>query len=454
MRLFYRKTMKQITFIILTLLFPVAILAQFAGEWQGKLTIGQAELTLVFKFAQQDTTITGTLDVPQQGAKNLPIDKIKLNGNKITLTISAIGLDYEGTLNEGNMPTIEGEIRQMGYTFPVTLKPNIKVNRPQTPKGPFPYLQEEVVFYNSTDGNRLSGTLIKPLMMNDKTPVAVLISGSGQQNRDEEIMEHKPFWVIADHLARNGIATLRYDDRGIGGSEDKNITSATTETFKNDALSAIEFLKGRGLNNIGVIGHSEGGLIAFILGAESADLNFIISLAGTAVSGDQILIEQNRLLLEKSGVPTDIIDSYCGLLKEIYDLKRSGAQFDRKSKITELKTKYSHLPLQMTGNIAALLQPQPWIDYFISYDPTNALKNIKCHTLALNGENDVQVIGTQNINALKQHIPSELLTTKTYPTLNHLFQHSTTGMPNEYYQIEETISPEVLTDITKWIKNK
>ena len=445
--------MKHLASILLALLFPMVISAQFNGEWKGKLTMGQSELSLIFKFSQQDSNITGSLDVPQQGAKNLPINKIKLNGNNISLVISAIGFNYEGTLNENNY-IIEGNMSQNGYNFPLNLEKHVKVNRPQTPQPPFPYLQEEVVFYSSIDSNKFAGTLVKPLMMNANTPVAVLISGSGQQNRDEELMEHKPFWVIADHLARNGIATLRYDDRGIGGSEAKNLTSATTETFKNDALSAIEFLKGRGLNNIGVIGHSEGGLIAFILGAESADLNFIISLAGTAVSGDKILIEQNRLLLEKSDAPTDIIKSYCDLLKEIYDLKRSGAQFDRESKITELKAKYSHLPLQMTGNIAALLQPQPWIDYFISYDPTNALKNIKCRTLALNGENDVQVIAPQNINALKQHIPSDLLTTKTYPTLNHLFQHSTTGMPNEYYQIEETISPEVLTDITKWIKNK
>lgn len=445
--------MKHLTSILLTLLFPMVISAQFNGEWKGKLTIGQSELSLIFKFSQQDSIVTGSLDVPQQGAKNLPINKIKLNGNNISLVISAIGFNYEGTLNESNS-IIEGNMSQNGYNFPLNLEKHEKINRPQTPQPPFPYFQEEVVFYSSIDDNKFAGTLVKPLIMNTNTPVAVLISGSGQQNRDEELMEHKPFWVIADHLARNGIATLRYDDRGIGGSEAKNLTSATTETFKNDALSAIEFLKGRGLNNIGVIGHSEGGLIAFILGAESADLNFIISLAGTAVSGDKILIEQNRLLLEKSDAPTDIINSYCDLLKEIYDLKRSGAQLDRESKITELKAKYSHLPLQMTGNIAALLQPQPWIDYFISYDPTNALKNIKCRTLALNGENDVQVIAPQNINALKQHIPSDLLTTKTYPTLNHLFQHSITGMPNEYYQIEETISPEVLTDITKWIKNK
>lgn len=446
--------MKQISFIILALLFPMSIFAQFAGEWQGKLSMGQSELILVFKFAQQDTTIIGTLNVPQQGAKNLPIDKIKLNGNKITLTISAIGLDYEGTLNEGDMPTIEGEIRQMGYTFPVTLKPNIKVNRPQTPKGPFPYLQEEVVFYNSTDGNKLSGTLIKPLMMNEKTPIAVLVSGSGQQNRDEEIMEHKPFWVIADHLARNGIATLRYDDRGIGGSDAIGLTTATSETFKGDALAAVNYLKNKGLKNIGIIGHSEGGLIAFMLGAEIEDLRFIISLAGTAVSGDQILIEQNRLLLEKSGVSTNIIASYCDLLKEIYNIKRSNSQFDKESKIAELKNKYSNLPLQMTDNIAALLQPQPWIDFFISYDPTEALKKIGCRVLALNGSNDVQVIASQNINTLQKHVASELLTTKIYSELNHLFQHSTTGMPNEYYQIEETISPEVLKDIVNWIKNE
>lgn len=446
--------MKQISFIILALLFPMSIFAQFAGEWQGKLSMGQSELILVFKFAQQDTTITGTLDVPQQGAKNLPIDKIKINGNKITLTISAIGLDYEGTLNEGDMPTIEGEIRQMGYTFPVTLKPNIKVNRPQTPKGPFPYLQEEVVFYNSTDGNKLSGTLIKPLMMDEKTPIAVLVSGSGQQNRDEEIMEHKPFWVIADHLARNGIATLRYDDRGIGGSDAIGLTTATSETFKGDALAAINYLKNKGLKNIGIIGHSEGGLIAFMLGAEIEDLRFIISLAGTAVSGNQILIEQNRLLLEKSGVSTNIIASYCDLLKEIYNIKRSNSQFDKESKIAELKNKYSNLPLQMTDNIAALLQPQAWIDYFISYDPTDALKKITCKILALNGNKDVQVIANQNISALKQHIPSEQLTTKIYPDLNHLFQHCNTGMPNEYYQIEETIAPEILIDITNWIKTE
>lgn len=446
--------MKQISFIILALLFPMSIFAQFAGEWQGKLSMGQSELILVFKFAQQDTTITGTLDVPQQGAKNLPIDKIKLNDNKITLTISAIGLRYEGTLNEGDMPTIEGEIRQMGYTFPVTLKPNIKVNRPQTPKGPFPYLQEEVAFYNSTDGNKLSGTLIKPLMMNEKTPIAVLVSGSGQQNRDEEIMEHKPFWVIADHLARNGIATLRYDDRGIGGSDAIGLTTATSETFKGDALAAVNYLKNKGLKNIGIIGHSEGGLIAFMLGAEIEDLRFIISLAGTAVSGNQILIEQNRLLLEKSGVSTNIIASYCDLLKEIYNIKRSNSQFDKESKIAELKNKYSNLPLQMTDNIAALLQPQAWIDYFISYDPTDALKKITCKILALNGNKDVQVIANQNISALKQHIPSEQLTTKIYPDLNHLFQHCNTGMPNEYYQIEETIAPEILIDITNWIKTE
>ncbi len=443
--------MKHTISILLALLLSTITYAQFTGEWQGKLSMGQTELTLVFKFKQQDSIVIGTLDVPQQGAKDLPIDKISINNNNISLIINKINLNYEGSLNESNS-IIEGSMSQNGYKFSLILKPNIKINRPQTPQPPFPYLQEEVIFYNPTDGNKLAGTLAKPLLMNANTPIAVLISGSGQQNRDEELMEHKPFWVIADHLARNGIATLRYDDRGVGGSEAVGLTTATTANFKGDALAAIDFLKNKGLKNIGVIGHSEGGLIAFMLGAEVEGLNFVISLAGTAVSGDQILIEQNRLLLEKSGLSADIVNSYCTLLNDIYSLKRSGAQFDRESKITEFKAKYTYLPLQMTGNIAALLQPQPWIDFFISYDPTEALKKIGCRVLALNGSNDVQVIASQNINALQKHVASELLTTKIYLNLNHLFQHSTTGMPNEYYKIEETIAPEVLIDITKWIK--
>ena len=403
--------MKYIISILLASLFPIITYAQFSGEWKGKLIMGQSELALIFKFVQQDSVISGALDVLQQGAKNLPIDKITINSNNISLAINAIGFNYEGSLNESNS-IIKGTMSQNGYNFPLNLEKHIKVNRPQTPQPPFPYLQEEVVFFNSADGNKFTGTLIKPLMMNENTPVAVMVSGSGQQNRDEELMEHKPFWVIADHLARNGIASLSYDDRGIGGSDATGLASATTKTFKDDALAAIDFLKNRGLKNIGVIGHSEGGLIAFMLGAEIEDLKFVVSLAGTAVSGDQILIEQNRLLLKKSDIATSIITSYCELLKEIYNIKRNTPTFDKETTITELKNKYSHLPSQMTNNIAALLQPQPWIDYFISYDPTNDLKNIKCRTLALNGENDVQVLATQNIEAIKKQIPSELLTTK------------------------------------------
>lgn len=445
-----------ISTLLTILLFPIIISAQFNGEWKGILKIGQSELSLVFKFEQQDSTIIATLDVPQQGAKDIPIDKIKIEGNKILLNIKSIGFDYEGVINENIPPVIEGKMNQMGYTFPLNLEKHQQVNRPQTPKGPFPYFQEEVIFYNSTDGNKLSGTLVKPLMMNENTPIAVLVSGSGQQNRDEELMEHKPFWVIADHLARNGIASLRYDDRGIGGSEAKNLDKATSETFKDDALAAIEYLKSREKKNIGIIGHSEGGLIAFMLGAESDDVKFIISLAGTAVSGDKILMEQNRILLEKSAVASETIDLYCALLNEIYTLKRDNNGeyiIQNFNTIAEnLKNKYKNLPDQLANNISALLQPQPWIDFFISYDPTEDLKNIKCKTLALNGGKDVQVMANSNINAIKQHIDSYLLTTKIYPNLNHLFQNCDSGMPNEYYNIEETIAIEVLNDIVEWIK--
>ena len=447
--------MKHTISILLTLLLSTITYAQFAGEWKGKLVMGQTELALVFKFVQHDSVVTGTLDVPQQGAKDLPIDKIYVSDNNISLSISAIGFNYDGKLDESNS-TIEGSMSQNGYSFPLVLKPNIKVNRPQTPKSPFPYKQEEVVFYNYLDNNKFTGTLVTPLLMKPTTPIAILVSGSGQQNRDEELMEHKPFWVIADYLARNGIATLRYDDRGVGGSGTINLLNSTTETFKTDAASAIKYLKEKGYLNIGVIGHSEGGLIAYMLGAESDDLCFIVSLAGTAVGGDQILIEQNRLLLEKSGVPQATTSSYCELLSEIYTLKKKQttdylAQ-NREQIITDLKYKYSTLPDQLKANIPALLQSQPWIDFFITYDPTPALKQIKCRTLALNGEKDVQVIASQNISAAQSHIPSNLLTTKIYPNLNHLFQNCETGMPIEYAQIEETISPEVLKDIVNWIR--
>ena len=230
------------------------------------------------------------------------------------------------------------------------------------------------------------------------------------------------------------------------------IAKALAQLYLHVAYLTIIIYVHEALARAGLLHDSHVGHHHAMLGAEVEDLKFIVSLAGTAVSGDKILIEQNRLLLEKSGVASDVVTSYCELLKDIYDLKRSNVQFDREDKIKELKAKYSNLSLQMTGNIAALLQPQAWIDYFISYDPTDALKKITCKVLALNGDKDVQVIANQNISALKQHIPAEQLTTKIYPDLNHLFQHCNTGMPNEYYQIEETIAPEVLKDITSWIK--
>ena len=423
--------------------------ASFNGKWKGNLDLGQAKLTLVFNIQQSDNT--ATLDIREQGIKGLEVDKVNITDSTIHLTISAIGFTYKGT-HAQNTPIIKGEMQQNGYTFPLVLEPYTEVKRHQTPQGPFPYKQEEIVFYNHLDGNKFTGTLVTPLLMKPNTPVVVLVSGSGQQNRDEEIMDHRPFWVIADHLARNGIASLRYDDRGVGGSEAIGLKDATTETFKTDAASAIKYLKEKGYLNIGILGHSEGGLIAFMLAAESEDVSFIISLAGTAIAGDKILIEQNRLILNKSGIPTNTVDEYCMLLNDIFSIKRSSKIDNREHIAIELREKYSQLPEQLLTNIPALLQPQAWIDFFIGYDPTSDLQKIRCKCLVLNGEKDIQVVAQQNINAAKKHIKQEILTTKTYPNLNHLFQNCQTGMPLEYGQIEETISLEVLHDIVAWIK--
>ena len=445
--------LKCLTIFLTSCLFSTSCYAEisFDGRWKGDLNLGQAKLTLVFNIQHTDAEQSATLDIREQNVKGLEVDKMNITDSTIRLSISAIGFTFKGTLTE-ETPIIKGEMHQNGYTFPLSLEPYAEVKRPQTPQAPFPYRQEEVAFYNHLDGNKFTGTLVTPLLMKANTPIAILVSGSGQQNRDEELMDHRPFLVIADYLARNGIATLRYDDRGIGGSEATNLLSSTTETFKTDAASAIKFLKDKGYLNIGIIGHSEGGLIAYMLGAESADLSFIISLAGTAVGGDSILLQQNRLILEKSNVPQATISSYCNLLSEIYTLKRTQTIDNREQIISMLKEKYCTLPDQLKANLPALLQSQPWLDYFITYDPTPTLQQIKCRTLALNGEKDVQVVATQNISAAQRHIPSELLTTKIYPNLNHLFQNCTTGMPIEYAQIEETISPEVLKDIVNWIR--
>ncbi len=324
--------------------------------------------------------------------------------------IPMIGAKYEGMLF---MNSFMGTYTQNGMEFNLTLKQgNPKPKRPQTPAGPFPYETEEVTFRNGDAS--FGGTLTKPAEADAGTPILLMVSGSGQQDRDETLMDHKPFAVIADAFAREGIATLRYDDRGVGASTG-DLKEATTDTFATDAQAGIEFLRSRGYRKVGVLGHSEGGTIAFMLAASENGPDFIISLAGMAENGEATLLAQTEKIAMAQGLPEAQAKQYA---------KQSVASVKATAK--------------------------PWMKRLLELDPTVYLPKITCPVLALNGEKDLQVIADRNIPIIKDLLPHA--TIKTYPGLNHLFQHCATGDPTQYYSIEETISPEVLTDMVNWIK--
>ena len=409
------------------------------GAWHGELSVPGGSLMLVFHLDPVECTI----DSPDQGAYGIPAELKTLNASKAHVEVPSLGASFEGNLMFG---LLVGKFKQSGLEFPMSLKRgDIERKRPQTPAGPYPYASEEVTFTNPEDGAVLSGTLTYPSDYGCETPVVLLVSGSGLQNRDEEIYSHKPFLVIADHLARNGIASLRYDDRSFGKSTG-NAVGATTETFKKDALAGLEFLRSLDkFSKIGLAGHSEGGTIAFLLAGEGKT-DFIISLAGTATDGATVLVEQNRKILKGNGIPESAVDDYCEVLAKLYA--------DPDMTAEELGKLATGLAPDMKQNIMSIRETKdPWVQHFISFDPGEAIRKIACPVMALNGENDVQVIADSSIPVLQELLKDNGKNMiKIYPDLNHLFQHSETGMPDEYGKIEETMSTEVLDDMTNWIK--
>lgn len=409
--------------IITTLLALVALtgLAQvntttaLLGSWSGKLKAGAASLTIVLHLEQADGFVKVSLDSPDQGAKGISGYKEYLSDDSVAIKIESLGITYRARLKEGKL---DGTFSQRGFSFPLMMTKGVPVvKRPQTPKPSYSYETEEVTFTNEADSAMLAGTLTYPMGYDKKQkPMVVLfVSGSGQQNRDEELMDHKPFLVIADYLARQGIATLRYDDRATGKSEGGEVKNATSEDFSRDAAAGIDFLRNKkAFSKVGILGHSEGGTIAFMLSAQKK-VDFIVSLAGPTVKGDTLLAAQSNRILSLSGQPA-----------------------------TMTVEKYRQTVAPMKNH---------WIDWFNDYDPTDNIRKTRCPVFALYGDRDCQVISTLCLPALKQLLPpSKKHLIKEYPSLNHLFQHCTTGLPEEYSQIEETISSEVLQDIATWIK--
>jgi len=375
------------------------------GTWSGELDAGMMKLALMLHV---DNDSTCRLDSPDQGAKDIAGQVAFISTDSILVKMPKLVALYGGRLVDGEL---RGTFVQGLTALPLTLKQGSLVRRrPQTPQPPYPYETEEVTFTNDKAGATLVGTLTVPA---DAKCVLLMVTGSGAQNRDEEVFEHKPFAVIADRLARAGIATLRYDDRATGKSVGGMDANVTTKDFAEDAEAGIEWLRtSKRFKKVGILGHSEGGSIAFMLGAQKK-VDFIVSLAGPAVKGDSVLLAQNKLLGGDA-----VKDLTIEKLREMPQIKQS-----------------------------------PWIQWFIDYDPQGDIAKITCPVMALNGCKDCQVVASQSVSALRRTLsPNKQNLIKQYDSLNHLFQHCQTGLPTEYGTIEETFSEEVIRDIITWVK--
>ena len=411
--------MKKVLTAVVLLLSTVFLAKAQTGNWSGKLDVQGTSLTIVFHLDGDEPT----LDSPDQAAQGIPVQIERTAVGGITIKIPSLGASYEG-LWTGKQ--ILGTFKQGSLSLPLALTPEAKLNRPQTPIGPFPYTEEEITFTNGEA--RLAGTLVLPEGYTRKTPVLIMVTGSGQEDRNEEIFEHKPFAVIADALARAGVATLRCDDRGVGGSTG-DVLEATTIDFKEDALAGIKLLRER-FDKVGVIGHSEGGTIALMLAAEG-QADFIISLAGMVVSG----IESE-----------DNIDIFCKAVQEACEVRVHGGRMpfpDELNLPDELKQSYQQIITQIQI---------PWMRKLLTLDMRPLLGGITCPVLAINGTKDIQVEYESNLGALRSGLPANPKNRiEAIDGVNHLFQHCTTGAIAEYRNIEETITPEVLEMMVQWM---
>lgn len=429
------KPLRTFTSIVLTMLAFTANAQE--GAWNGELDVMGSKLPLVFNFSPNGCT----MDSPSQNAKGIPAEKTVTDDGTIKVTVGMIGATFEGKMADGE---IKGTFTQNGYPLPLTLKAGkLAVKRPQTPVPPFPYKEESVSFTNA--GYTFNGTLTLPENYTKDTPVVLMVTGSGQQNRDEELFEHKPFAVIADALARQGNASLRYDDRGWGDASVK-FMNFTTDDFRQDAAAALPLLRKR-FNKVGILGHSEGGTIAMMLAAEGKT-DFIMSLAGMAISGKETLVMQNRQAMSAIGLPKETVDIYCNSISKALDEIASG------KKASEINI--DDMPEALKPiTIKALQQADtPYIRHFLNIDVSKLLSKIKCPVLTLNGTKDTQVDCTANTIQLEKGLTNCKHTIKKVDGVNHLFQHCTTGNVIEYQQIEETIAPEVLQTLTGWINSE
>ncbi len=464
--------MKNIIFTFIILLNLTLSAQELQGYWQGQLNNELQKINMQFAFSYDSSrsSYIAYLTIPQQMIIRLKINKISVADDSIKINISNFAAKYDGKILDND--SIIGNLYQSGMSLPLILYRISEVdtfsfNRPQNPLPPFPYISKDVEFYNKKDKIKLAGTITIPDSIS-KHPAVVLISGSGPQDRDESLAFHKPFALIADRLTKAGIVVLRYDDRGVAKSEG-NFSIATTFDFADDAKAAINWLKNQPFvdkNNIGVIGHSEGGIIAFYLASKEKNLKFAIALAGVTIPCDQLIALQTKKMMQLYDMPTQITEAYYNFYLQALQIIKTETNDKWKNILDSLfNANFNNLDSSLLSkyNIDKSLINQLtfsynniWLKTFINIDPSDYLKNLNCNTLALFGSKDVQVPAAENEEMFKQIAmckkKSCVVESMTFEGLNHLFQHANTGSTEEYALIEETMSDDVLETIINWIQ--
>ncbi|MEP6570523.1 MAG: alpha/beta hydrolase [Acidobacteriota bacterium] len=435
-----------------------------AGNWLGALDVGGVKLRLVLKISKApDGKLTATVDSLDQNAKDLVVDTITFQDATLKFEMNALHALYVGTLSKDDAQ-LTGQFTQ-GGVWPLDFKrvtdvSQMELRRPQTPKQPYPYKEEEVSYENRQDGVKLAATLTLP-SGSGPFPAVVLITGSGSQDRNESLLSHQPFLVLADYLTRRGIAVLRADDRGMGGTS-KGGPNDTTENYAADALAGVEFLKGRkeiNARQIGLIGHSEGGMAAPMAAAKSNDVAFIVLMAGPGIPGKKLLTMQIGLIASaECGKQVEL--SLAEGEKLMTTVMQEKDDAVAKQKLHEAAVKRAEAAKKKidaelsTADAQSVVWATPWFRYFLSYDPRPTLMKVHVPVLAINGEKDLQVPPKEDLEAIEQALKNSGnrdYKTVLLPNLNHLFQTTKTGAPSEYAEIEETLAPIALQTIGDWI---
>jgi len=441
--------------LFFALLFSFTSFAQIEGTWNGNIEIPNQKLPFVIHISKANNQWKAMGESPIQTNEKFPLEKITFQNDTLKISDSKLGMNYTGVLK--NAKYIEGKFSQGGMSFSLNLeKGEFKLNRPQEPQPPFSYKNEDVTFENKEAQIKLAGTLTMP-NGKGKFPAVVLVSGSGPQNRNEEVLGHKPFLLIADYLTKNGYAVLRFDDRGVAASEG-DFTKATVFDFASDAKAAIKYLKtikDIDSKKIGILGHSEGGEVAQIIASQDATVNFIVLMASPGIKGSEGLVLQNDAFSKAMDIPELTRALNKKLNEKTYEIIMSNDSKEKAEK--ELKEYYKttvHFKNltneELDNQIKGLYSDH--IRQLLLFNPMDYLPKINCKVLALNGTKDLQVTSLENLAAIEKGLShNKKLKIISYEGLNHLFQPATTGLDTEYAEIETTIEPVVLEDITKWL---